>query len=178
MYLFCGSVKMRRGYLLVEMLVTIFVLAMVMVTLDRFFRTFTYDLPRDSRLIQENSTFNNVVSYIRADVALAKTLSQAGDDSNEPNTLLVELSNGVVSYKSRNGRILRSFVGGATSAASGDMVWSVPHGRIEWRVWSKGKTGCAVEISTCIEDKSFGHIRKKMANNNLFFAGALRETAE
>jgi hypothetical protein len=169
---------MRRGYLLVEMLVTIFVLVMVMVALDRFFRTFTYDLPRDSRFIQENSTFNNVVSHIRADVASAKALSESVGDSAEPNSLIMELPGGVISYKFSNGRILRSFVGGATGAASGDMVWSVPHGRIEWRVWSKDKTGCAVEISTCIEDKSFGQIRKKMANNNLFFAGALRETAE
>ena len=169
---------MRKGYLLVEMMVVIFIMAMVMVTLERFFRTFTYDLPRDSRFIQENSTFNNVVSHIRADVVSAKTLSESVNCPNEPNTLLIEMPDGVISYKFSNGRILRSFVGSATGAASGDMMWSVPHGRIEWRVWSKDKTGCAVEISTCIEDRSFGRIRKKMANNNLFFAGALRETAE
>jgi nitrogen fixation/metabolism regulation signal transduction histidine kinase len=160
------------------MMVVIFIMAMVMVTLERFFRTFTYDLPRNSRLIQENHTLSNAVSHIRADVALAKALSRAGGDFNEPNTLFVELSNVAVSYKFSDGRILRSFAGSATGSASGDMMWSVPHGRIEWRVWHKDKTGCAVEISTCIEDKSFGHIRKKMANNNLFFAGTLRETAE
>ena len=169
---------MRKGYLIVEMMVVIFVMAMVMVTLERFFRTFTYDLPRNSRLIQENHTLSNAVSHIRADVVSAKTLSESVNGPDEPNTLLMKMSDGVISYKFGNGRILRSFVGGATSAASGDVMWSVPHGRIEWRVWHKGKTGCAVEISTCIEDKSFGHIRKKMANNNLFFAGALRETAE
>jgi hypothetical protein len=169
---------MRKGYLFVEMAVVIFVMAIVMVTLERFFRTFTYDLPRDSRFIQENSTFNNVVSHIRADAVSAKTLSESVNGSGEPNTLLMEMSDGVISYKLSNGRILRSFVGGPAGAESGDMMWSVPHGRIEWRVLHKGKTGCAVEISTCIEDKSFGHIRKKMANNNLFFVGTLRETAE
>jgi predicted NUDIX family NTP pyrophosphohydrolase len=90
----------------------------------------------------------------------------------------MKMSDGVVSYKFSNGRILRSFAGGTAGAESVDMIWSVPHGRIEWRVWHKGKAGYAVEISTCIEDKSFGHIRKKMANNNLFFAGALRGTVE
>jgi len=84
----------------------------------------------------------------------------------------------VISYKFSNGRIFREFIAGATGAASGNMVWSVPHGKIEWKVWNKNKTGCAVEISTCIEDKNFGHIRKKMANNNLFFAGALSEAAK
>jgi hypothetical protein len=169
---------MRKGYLLVEMLVVLFIMALIMATLERFFRTFAYDLPRDSRLIQENASLNNVVSHIRADVVSAKILSESVNDLNEPNTLLMEMPDGMISYKFSSGRIFRSFVGVATGAANGNMVWSVPHGRIEWKVWNKNKTGYAVEISTCIEDKSFGHIRKKMANNNLFFVGALSEAAK
>ena len=165
---------MRKGYILVEMIVVLAVFVMIATGLDRFFRTLAYDLPHDSRLIQENRSLDNAVSHIRADVALAKTLSQLGADSNEPNTLLVELSNSVVSYKLIDGRIIRSFVG----SADGNMIWPVPHGRIEWQVWSKGKTGYAVEIRTCIEDRNFGQIQKKMANSNLFFAGALWEAAE
>ena len=165
---------MRKGYMLVEVVVVIFVLMMVSAAFDRFWGTFAFDLPRDSRLIQENTTLTNAVSHIRADVASAQTLSQAGGDSNEPNTLLVELSNGVVSYKLIDGRIIRSFAGND----DGDMVWPVPHGMIEWQVWSKGKTGYAVEIRTCIEDRNFGQAQKKMANSNLFFAGALWEAAE
>ena len=169
---------MRKGYLLIEMLVVLFIMALIMATLERFFRTFAYDLPRDSRLIQENTSLNNVVSHIRSDVVSAKILSESANDSNEPNALLMEIPDGMISYKFSSGHIFRSFVGVATGAASGNMVWSVPHGRIEWKVWNKNKTGYAVEISTCIEDKSFGHIRKKMANNNLFFAGALSEAAK
>ncbi|MGA2322554.1 MAG: hypothetical protein ABSG22_01745 [Sedimentisphaerales bacterium] len=169
---------MRKGYLLVEVMTVLFILVLVSATLDRFWGTLAFDLPRDSRLIQENRTLNNVVSHIRADVVSAKTLSESVNGPNEPNMLLMEMSDGVISYKFSNGRILRSFVGGATGAASGDIVWSVPHGRIEWRVWQRNKAGYAVEVSACIEDEKFGQIRKKMANNNLFFAGALREAAE
>jgi hypothetical protein len=165
---------MRKGYLIVEMMVVIFVMAIVMVTLERFFRTFTYDLPRSSRLIQENRTLCNAVSHIRADVSSAQMLSRVGGSD----TLLVQLRGEIVSYKFDNGRIFRSVAGEVANAAAGDIVWSVPHGIIEWRVWNKDKAGYAVEISTCIEDKNFGHIRKKMTTNNLFFAGALRETAE
>ena len=102
---------MRKGYLLVEILVVLAVMAMVGGIFDRFLVTFAFDLPRDSRLIQENITLCNAVSHIRTDVASAKTLSQIGVNSNEPNTLLVELPNGIVSYKFSNGRILRSFIG-------------------------------------------------------------------
>ncbi len=169
---------MRKGYLLVEILVVLAVMAMVGGIFDRFWLTFAFDLPRDSRLIQENTTLNNVVSHIRVDVVSAKTLSESVNGPDEPNTLLMGMSDGVISYKFSDGRIFRSFVGGATSAASGDMVWLVPHGWIEWQVWSKGTAGYAVEVRTCIEDKNFGQIRKKMANSNLFFAGALWGAAE
>jgi prepilin-type N-terminal cleavage/methylation domain-containing protein len=165
---------MRRGYTLFEMIVVLAVFAMISIGLDRFFETLIFELPKDSRLIQENRSLENAISHIRADVASAKTLSQLGGDSNEPNTLFIELPKGVVSYKFVDDRILRSVVGGA----DGNMVWPVPHGIIEWRVWSKGKTGYAVEVSTCIRDRTFGQSQKKMANSNLFFAGALWEASE
>ena len=169
---------MRKGYLLVEILVVLAVIAMVGGIFDRFLTTFAFDLPRDSRFIQENITLCNAVSHIQTDVASAQTLSQVGVDSNEPNTLLVKLPNGMVSYRFSDGRILRSFTKGTTGITAGDMVWLVPHGLIEWQVWSKGTAGYAVEVRTCIDGKNFGQIRKKMANSNLFFAGALWGAAE
>lgn len=168
---------MRKGYLLVEILVILFVLMLVSVTLGRFFRTLAYELPRDSRLVQESCVLNNVVSRIRADVASAKVLSESVGDSAEPVSLLMKLPDGVVSYKFNDGRILRRGAG-APDTASGDTIWSVPHGRIEWRVWHRDQTGYAVEVRTCIEDKDLGHIRRKMANSYLFFAGTVWEAAE
>jgi prepilin-type N-terminal cleavage/methylation domain-containing protein len=165
---------MRKGYILVEMIVVLAVFAMIAAGLDIFFRTFAFDLPRDSKLVQENCSLENAVNHIRADVVSAKKLSQVIGDSNEPNTLLIELTNGVVSYKLADDRLIRNFSAGH----QGDMVWPVPHGKIEWLVWSKGKTGYAVEVRTCIEDRNFGQVQKKMANSNLFFAGALWETAQ
>ena len=153
---------MRKGYVLVEMIVVLSVFVMIAIGLDRFFCTLVFELPKDSRLIQENRSLENAVSHIRADVALAKALSNTSVDSNEPNTLLIELPNGTVSYKFHDGRILRIFAG----SADGNMVWPVPHGMIEWRVWSKGKTGYAVEVRTCIEDRNFGQVQKKMANSS------------
>jgi hypothetical protein len=168
---------MRKGYSLVELLVILFVLMLVSVTLGRFFRTLAYELPRDSRLVQESCILNNVVSRIRADVASAKVLSESVGDSAEPVSLLMKLPDGVVSYKFNDGRILRRGAG-APDMASGDTIWSVPHGRIEWRVWRRDQTGYAVEVRTCIEDKDLGHIRRKMANSYLFFAGTVWEAAE
>lgn len=162
---------MRKGYLLVEMIVVLFVLALISPILERFFRTFIYDLPRNSRLIQESRVLNSVVNCIRADVVSAKALFVSDGNSAESASLLMETPDGIISYKFSDGRIFRS----SSDTAPGDMEWSVPHGRIEWRVWNRDKTGYAVEISTYIEDKALGHIRKKMANSFLFFAGMALE---
>jgi hypothetical protein len=168
---------MRKGYLLVEIAVIMFVLTLISVTLARLFRTLAYELPRDSRLVQESCVLNNAVSHIRADVASAKVLSESVGDSDEPVSLLMKLPDGVISYKFNDGRIFRCLVG-APDTASGNIVWSVPHGKIEWRIWRKDQAGYAVELRTCFEYKDLGHIRKKMANNYLFFAGTVWEAAE
>jgi len=165
---------MRKGYLLVEMIVVLLVLVMVLPILERFFRTFIYDLPRNSRLVQESRILNSVSDCIRADVVSAKALSVSDGNSAEPASLLMETPNGIVSYKFSDGHIFRS----SPDIAPGDIKWTIPHGRINWRVWNRDKTGYAVEISTYIEDKALGHTRKKMANSFLFFTGIAPEGAE
>jgi hypothetical protein len=168
---------MRKGYLLVEMIVILSVLTLVLLITGRFFRTFAYELPRDFRLVQEGCVLNNAVSHIRADVASAKVLSESVDDSAEPVLLVMKLPDGMVSYEFNDGRILRRVVGAQETAAR-DTIWLVPHGRIEWRVWRRDQTGYVVELRTCIEYKDLGHIQRKMANSYLFFAETVWETAE
>jgi type II secretory pathway component PulJ len=154
---------MRRGYLLVEMIVVIFILALVGVIFDRFFVTFVFELPRNSRLIQESRILNGVIKCIRNDVTYAKTLSVTDDND----LLLTETPEGLILYKFNDGQISRV----APDADSANTIWKVPHGRIVWRVWNKDNTGYAVEVNAYIEDESLGHIRKKMDNSFLFFTG-------
>jgi len=168
---------MRKGYLLAEMIVILSVLTLVLLITGPFFRTFAYELPRDFRLVQENCVLNNAVSHIRADVASAKVLSESVGDSAEPVSLVMKLPDGMVSYKFNDGRILRHGAG-TKDTASGDTIWSVPHGRIEWQVWRRDQKGYAVELRTCIEYKDLGHIQRKMANSYLFFAETVWEATE
>jgi hypothetical protein len=160
---------MRRGFLLIEILMVLFILMILAVFFGRLWRVFIYEVPRGYRLVQESTTLNNLVSHIRSDVASARTLSQSSGDS-----LLIETAQGVISYKFEQGLILRQKDGGAQDSIS----WSVPHGKIEWQVRNTGKNGSAVEVITYIEDRDLGHIRKKMANSNLFFTGSVLETAK
>jgi len=158
---------MRKGYLLIEVLLVMFIFMLLAVFFGRLWRVFIYEAPRSYRLVQESTTLNNLVSHIQADVASAKTLSQSANDS-----LLIETAQGVISYKFEQGLILRQKVGDAQDSIS----WTTQHGKIEWQVRNMGKNGSAVEVITYIEDRDLGHIRKKMANSNLFFTGSVWET--
>jgi prepilin-type N-terminal cleavage/methylation domain-containing protein len=168
---------MRKGFSLVEMLAVIFVLTVILLIMGPFFRLFACELPKDFRLVQESCVLKNAVSHIRADVACAKILTESVGDSAEPSTLAMRLPEGTVSYEFNEGRILRRLAD-TSDTGSEDIVWSVPHGRIEWKVWNKDQTGYAVELRTYIEDKDLGLIRRKLANNYLFFADTLSEAVK
>jgi hypothetical protein len=164
---------MRKGFLLIEILMVLFIFMLLAVTFGQLWRTFIFEVPRGYRLVQESSTLNNLVSHIRSDVASARTLSQSTGDSSQA-VLLMETPDGVISYKFEQGRILRQKEDDAQNSIS----WSAPHGKIEWRVRNMGKNGLAVEVITYIEDRDLGHIQKKMANSHLFFTGSVWEAAK
>jgi hypothetical protein len=168
---------MRKGYLLVEMIAILSVLTVILLIIGPFFRIFTCELPRDFRLVQESCILKNAVSHIRADVACAKILTESVGDSAEPATLVMRLPDGTVSYKFNDGRILRRF-DGASDTGSEDIIWSIPHGKIEWQVWLRDETGYAVELRTCVEYQDLGRIQRKLANNYLFFADTLSKAAK
>jgi type II secretory pathway pseudopilin PulG len=160
---------MRKGYLLIELVVVLSVLALLTVTFGRLWRTFIFEIPRDYRLIQQSSILNDAVNHIRADIASAKAISQSSGDS-----LLMETSDGVITYKFENGRILRQ----KNDTDKSSILWSAPQGRIEWRVRDREKKGYAVEVTTYIEDNDLGHKQRKMSNSFLFFTGTIWETAK
>jgi len=157
--------------LLIELLVVLAVLVMISAIMDRYWMSLSFELPRESRLIQENISLNDAIRHIQADVASAENLE---NDINEPNTLTIELKKGTVFYKFDEGRIIRS----KSINTQGDTIWKIPHGKIQCQVLKKGDRGYAVEIKSCIEDDIFGKTQRKMANSNLFFAGAIWETAQ
>ena len=162
---------MRKGYILIEMMFVIFIFGLIIASMDRFFRVIAFEIPKDNRLVKENVVLLSAARYIKADVAAAfddycKTDKRGfyaftGDSKKE----------GFIYYSFDNGQIIRQEIPDKT-------VWSIPHGKIEMRVWEKNHKGYAVELITCIEDKDLGHIRKKMANNYVFFAGASQEATE
>lgn len=160
---------MRKGYILIEILFVIAIFGLIIASMDRFFRVIAIEIPKDNRLVGENVVLLNAARYIKADVIDATALSER--KTTIP-SLEIQKSGNAVTYRFEDGKISRKDNFGK------EITWPVPHSKIEMRIWEKNKKGYAVELITYIEDKEIGHNRKKMANNYVFFAGALPEVVK
>ncbi|MBL7152617.1 MAG: type II secretion system protein [Phycisphaerae bacterium] len=165
---------MRKGFTILEMMTVIIMFPAVAIILDGLFTTILRDIPRSSRIVQENTSVLNLLEHIQDDIDQAKSLpdSSAGQTANEQ-VLLIELPDGTISYELKDGEILRRSPAKSQEDDQDAATWSVPNGRIRWRVWKKDGIGYAVEIETHIRYKRPKKWEKKMANSHLYFVGAL-----
>ena len=166
---------MRKGFTLVELLVVVIVLPFVFLLFDGLFKTIAGEIPMSVRLIQENTVLLNVLGQIQQDIDKAKDLpkSFAGQTASN-HVLLIELSEGVISYQLKDGQIVRQKLTDTSQDKSEDMrVWSIPHASVEWKVWERNGQGYAVKTNTHLEYGRRGQWIKKMAHSHLYFAGAL-----
>ena len=147
---------MRKGMTLIEMLVVIAVIPFVLIILDGLYQTILRDIPRSSRVVQENTTILNMLKQMQKDIDAAKGLpkSFAGHTSNDER-LLIAMANGVISYQLKNGQIARrELTDTRQDKAKDPIVWSAPNATVQWQVWRKAGAGYAVEVKAFIKLKS------------------------
>jgi prepilin-type N-terminal cleavage/methylation domain-containing protein len=167
---------MRKGFTLVELLAVLIVLPAAALVLDRFFTTLMRDIPRSTRVIQENTTLLDMLDQMRADVGQAKQLprSYAGHTSNDQ-TLLIETTDGVICYRLDGGRARRYKLTDSQERDAADTrVWSLPNSQVFWRVWRNAEAGYAVEVNSHIRQKLRRKWQKKMINSHLYYVGVSR----
>ena len=166
---------MRRGYSIIELMIIIIVFPAVMLVVNGLFRTLARDIPRASRVVQENTTVLSVLGHIQQDVDAAKALPQSyAGYAADANMLLIELEGEMICYELAEGKVFRRNLTEASQDDAGDAtVWSAPNARIQWRVWSKDGDGYAVEVKTHVKQKLRNRWLEKMAGSHLYFVGAL-----
>jgi len=166
---------MRKGFSLVEVLILIIVLPFVFLLFDGLFKTIIGEIPMSVRLTEENTSLLNVLGQIQRDVDKAERLpkSFAGRTASD-NVLLIELSEGVICYRLKDGKAIRQKLTDTSQEQAEDTrVWSIPHASVKWKVWERNGRGYAVETNTHLEYSRRGQWVKKMAHSHLYFAGAL-----
>lgn len=157
--------------MLVEMLVLIAVLPFVMLGIDALFGNFIRDVPQMTRLVQQNTTVQNLLDQMRRDVDEAIALpGQVGDAKADETSLLIEQPEGVVCYRLADGRVVRTILGGQ---GGDERVWSARDAVIQWQPWIRDGNAYAVEVHSYLKQRVHGHPMCKFVNSQVFFARSL-----
>jgi prepilin-type N-terminal cleavage/methylation domain-containing protein len=111
---------MRKAFTLIELLVVVTVLPIVMVAISGVYATFIRDIPRTTRVLQENTTVLDLLGQMRRDVDGAVGLPEQfeGRHASE-RTLLIEQPGQVICYQIEDGRIVRTVLTGGIAKAFG-----------------------------------------------------------
>jgi hypothetical protein len=166
---------MRKGFTLVEVFLLVIVLPIVFLLFDGLFKTIASEIPMSVRLIHENMSLLSMLRQVQQDIDRAKGLpkSFAGQTASD-HVLLIELSEGVIRYQLKEGRILRqNLMNTQQETTEGSRVRSIPHASLRWKVWERNGQGYAVEIDTRLEYAKRGQWKQKMAQTHLYFTDAL-----
>ena len=160
---------MRKGYALIEILVSISLIAVLMVIMAKPIGILMGDIPRLHRDFQVYSRINDLTKQVRKDIESADS---AGVDMNDPNTVVLDIEGGEVRYQFRQGSVVRiQRLSDDKESNANEGMWSFPRADIDWRLWQEDGRGYAMEICTSVKRMNQGRWKKSFSNSHLFFVG-------
>lgn len=164
---------MRKGFTLIEVLVVIVILPFATIALSRVFATFIRDVPRMTRVVEQNTTVLDMVRQLREDVDSAAGLPEAfAAHRTDGDTLLIERQGDVVCYQAEAGAVARTVLGRAGPAEARDVrTWTFPDAVVSWSPWRQEGTPYAVEIRTLVRQRIGSKLKDKMVNTHVLFVG-------
>jgi prepilin-type N-terminal cleavage/methylation domain-containing protein len=172
--------SMRRAFTLIELLFTVAVVPSLMIAVSGVYLTFLRDIPRTTRLLQQNATVLDLLEQIGRDMDRATGLPERveGRAAGE-HTLLIEQPGCVVRYQFENGRVVRTLrQGQSVSVADEEGLWRVPDAVIAWRPWVRDGRAYAIEIHAHLQERVNGLVRPMLAGSHVFFVRGLGRERE
>jgi hypothetical protein len=156
---------MRKGYLLVEMLVVIAILVIISAPIAKFTKLLMFDVPKSVKCIEANTSLLNLMDFMKIDIMSACRLHTAGK-----NMLIMQMADETVSYAFAEDKISR------TTTDSNDMSveWKIPGGRIDFEIQQINDTP-AVSVTKYVEVKTYRGIEKKMTETYLYFPNCFQD---
>ncbi|MBN1508399.1 MAG: type II secretion system protein [Sedimentisphaerales bacterium] len=171
---------MRKAFTLMEVLVLVAVAPLMLLVVSRIFSTFIQDLPRETRVVQQNTTVLDLLQQVRRDVDGAVDLPKRFDTTEaDEHTLLIEQPQVVICYRFEEGRAVRTLLKGQGGFDPNDRhLWRMPNAVISWRPWMRDGGVYAAEIHSHVQQWFADLLRKRLVNTQVFFihgAGRGRE---
>ena len=164
--------RMRKGYLLNEMLVVIAVLAITLGLSTKLLKGVISDIPKMQKDFQSNVSINHMLDTLQNDIETATALPKktAKLESNGK-TLLIALDGSVLVYTLEDDNIVKSKIGSADQPLPEIIdTWHVPNAKVSWKAWGNDSSN-AVEVTTYIERNRHGKLEKKLKNSHVYFVG-------
>jgi prepilin-type N-terminal cleavage/methylation domain-containing protein len=171
---------MRRAFSLIELLAVITLLPFLMIAVSGVYVTFIRDIPRTTRLLQQNTTVLDLLRQVSRDMDRATGLPEQGDgQAAGPRTLLIEQPGRVIRYQLEDGRVVRTLLQGqGTSVADAPRVWRVPDAVIAWQPWVRDGRAYAVEVHAHLQERVNGLVRPLLAGSYVYFVRGLGQESE
>ncbi|MHC4214184.1 MAG: hypothetical protein ACYSWP_12505 [Planctomycetota bacterium] len=168
---------MRRGYLIVEALLMVFMLATALAVFAPLSNVLMSDIPRSFRFSQVNTTLLNILEHMRKDIdGSGQVLGSFGDYVANENVLLLDKSDGVIGYELKDDEVHRLILDGDKHGQGPNtLVWSVPKAKVKWRLQKRNDAVYAVEVKTYIDYQVGRRSQEKMANSHLYFLNSRPE---
>ncbi len=171
---------MRKAFTLIEILTVITILPVVMIIISGVYATFIRDIPRTTRVLQQNTTVLNLLEQVRRDMDQAVAVRAEDSRPQVPNlaggTLLIEQPGRVLRYEFGNGQVVRTVVTSDERRATSDdepRLWRMPDAVVNWRLWTRDGDRYAVEIHSYVRQWVRSHLTKKLAGSHVFFVNGL-----
>ena len=166
---------MKKGFLLIEVLVAIVTLPVALLLVSRVFVALVRDVPKDVRLLQQNTEVLAMTWRIADDMDRAKGLPRsAGAFSNNARTLLIQLPEAVACYQQSDDGVTRTLVG---QDEAGD-IWQVPDATVAWRCREQDGRAYAVELQTHLERRLGDRSTERFPNSYVYFIDGLAKAEE
>jgi len=166
---------MRKGFTLIELLFLVMVTPSVAIAISGVFAIFVRDIPQGTRVLQQNTTALDMLQNVRRDMDRAVALpEQFQDVHTDERMFLVELPDGMVSYRFAEGTVLRTVLRqDGNDAFAQQRVWRLPKAVVTWKPWKQGDRVYAVEVYTAVQQRIRGEFYNKLANSHVFFLQGL-----
>ncbi|MBM4102818.1 MAG: hypothetical protein FJ263_02045 [Planctomycetes bacterium] len=148
---------MRKGYMLIEMILIISLLVVFLAVMTEPMRILLAEIPRGNQNFQTAASLNHLVNSLKMDVEAAKEL-KTGDD---PNSLIITGNKGTTLYRFTEEQVCRI----ADDNPDPAIAWTLPQTHFVWDV----KNPNALEITGWIEATISGRREKKFYNSHVFY---------
>ncbi len=171
---------MRKAYTLIELLVIIVLLPFVMVAISGIFVVFLRDIPRDTRLLQQNTSILDLTRQLARDMDSAKGLPDTGDGlTSNRSTLLIALPGQLISYELADGTVRRrALTQDRRGSDDTSHTWRIPDATVTWQRRRQAGQPHALELHTHFRRRVGDHEVNKLANSHLYFIHALGKARE